>query len=191
MLFIIICYVIVRIILSSYVVVVIVVTNVSTIPLSPSYLPRPTEKRCRTRTRTMTTTLWGKPRLPLVTAAAGSKNLPMRPPHRAVVPTHLCCLCRHRRHRRPHPKTPLAKSAQRDLQEIASVLSRFRVSVIIVFRCDVVAIVALPILLPNQPRRHQLLASTSSRLQYSSPPSPPRRPPSSRQSSGGGSHLPG
>ena len=75
-------------------------------------------------------------------------------------------------------------------QKIARVLFRFRIGVVVVvvLRCDAVAVVALPILPPNESRRHRLRASTSSRSPYSPPPSP-RRPPSSRRSSRGGSRL--
>ena len=87
----------------------------------------------------------------LVAAAAIADESPGSPPCRAVVPT---CLRRLRLCCHPPPKTPLPKLAERDLQEIASKLSRFRVSIVVVFRRDAVAIVALPILPPNETRQH-------------------------------------
>ncbi len=63
-----------------------------------------------------------------------------------VVPTRLHRL----RHCRPPAEKPLPKLAERDLQVIACILPCFRVSVIVIFRCDAAAIVALPLLPPNE-----------------------------------------
>jgi hypothetical protein len=65
-----------------------------------------------------------------------------------VVPTRLhrllrCC---------PPAEKPLPKLVERDLQVIARVLPRIRVGVIVVFRCDADAVVALLLLLPNEQR---------------------------------------
>ena len=82
MLFIMLCYVIVHV-SSLYVVIVVVVTNVSPISSLPLFLPRPAEKR--RWTPTTTTTTWGKPCRP---AAAGGDDgrdaFPDAPPLQSV-----------------------------------------------------------------------------------------------------------
>jgi len=138
---------------SSYVVDVVVSTNVSPIPLSPSSLPRPTEKRCW-MTTTVTKTTRVEPCLPVAVVGGGGRQptatmaathllthplterFEHRPRHDVffvlVVPT---CLNRLRRCRSP-TKNPLPKLAEH--------------GVVVIFRCHTAAIVALLLLLSNE-----------------------------------------
>jgi hypothetical protein len=84
----------------------------------------------------------------------------------------------------------LPKCPSQSWRSATSKKSHVYVGVVVILRRDAVAVVAHPILPPNEPRRHRSRASTSSRSPYSSPPSP-RRPPSLQRSSRGGSLLPG
>ena len=64
-----------------------------------------------------------------------------------IVPTCLHRLCRCR----PPAETSLPKSAERNLQEIMRIIPPFGVGVV-VFHCSAAAIVALPLLPPNEQR---------------------------------------
>ena len=63
-----------------------------------------------------------------------------------VVPARL----RRLRCRPPLPEMPLPKSVEDYLQEIARVPPRFRVGVVVILRRNATAVVALPILPPNE-----------------------------------------
>jgi hypothetical protein len=86
-----------------------------------------------------------------------------------IIPARLhrhCC-------RSPPPKTPFPKLAEDDLQEITRVTPCFRVSVVVILRCNAAALIVLPILPPNEQcadvdRRHRRCCSRQTL-------SPPRR----------------
>ena len=112
-----------------------------------------------------------------------------------IVPTRLHRLCRCR----PPAETSFPKLAERNLQEIVRVIPPFGIG-IVVFRCGAAAIVALPLLLPNEQcadvdrghGQHTLPWLPDSLPSPLSPPlPPPPRPPSLQRSRGGGSHLQG
>ena len=74
-----------------------------------------------------------------------------------VVPVRL----RRLRCRPPLPKTPLPKSAEDYLQEIARVPPHFRVGVIVILRRDAAAVITIPIHPPNDRRSQALTPSRS------------------------------
>ena len=77
--FIILCYVVVRVISLSYVVVLVVAAYVSPFPPSPLSSPRPALKHRQTTTTTMVTPQ-GESRLSFVAVAAGAGESPDSPP---------------------------------------------------------------------------------------------------------------
>ena len=109
-------------------------------------------------------TLWGKPHLPVAAMATmaathlPTHNLAEHLKHQLhhdiffmlIVHTHL----RHHCHCRHPPKMPLPKLAELNLQEIPRVLPHFCIGVVVVLRCDTIAIAALQILPPNDLQQH-------------------------------------
>jgi len=118
-LFITLCYVIVHV-SSSYVVVVVAVTNVSPLPSLPLSSPRPMEKRRQTTT-TMTTTR-GEPRLPAAACGDDGRGAsPDAPPHRAYLTlTAAGCLLRARHPYASPLSSPLSSSCQKAPPKVSS-----------------------------------------------------------------------
>ena len=114
----------------------------------------------------MTTTTRGEPRRPAAAGGGWRQRWPRRISRRTALAERLGPRPRHdvffvrvvpnRLHRlrrcRPPAEKPLPKSAERDLQVIVRVLPRFRVGIVVVFRRDAAAFVALPLLPPNEQR---------------------------------------
>jgi hypothetical protein len=132
--------------------------NILLLPLSlpQQWLQLSPLQACRQTTKT-TTTLQGKPNLPVAAAAAASGNNghdassnvpPCRASQTLTASQRFCCAC--------CPYSSLSSSSsllgEHDLQDILCKHPCFHVGILVVLRWDVVAAVVLLILLPNEVR---------------------------------------
>ena len=147
MLFIILCYVIVRVITLLYVVDVVVVTNVSPVLLLPSSSPRPALKRRRITTTTMVTPQ-GKSRLCWWRRRPLLMNLPAHPPAEpwsllvSVVFVFVVILL---------PKRPSRSwLSVTSKKSCALPFFRVRVRVVVILRRNAAALFVLPVLISNE-----------------------------------------